>query len=47
MLWFDSEYCKTKGIGPETVAKPVLDYILQYEGYIPPPREKAQKDSAT
>lgn len=31
--WFASDYCRERGIGPTTVAQPVLDYIRRYEGY--------------
>lgn len=33
LKWFASDYCRDKGIGPTTVARPVLEYIRRYEGY--------------
>jgi len=30
--WFESAYCKERGINPSTVAPPVLSYIIEYEG---------------
>ena len=33
LVWFESGYCREKGINPVTVAQPVLDYIRQHEGY--------------
>lgn len=31
--WFESSFCKEKNISAQTVAKPVLFYIIKYEGY--------------
>lgn len=32
--WFETAYCQTKGISAATVAKPVLEYIKEFEGYV-------------
>jgi hypothetical protein len=34
LQWFQSEYCIQRDISAETVAKPVLDYIKKFEGFI-------------
>ena len=31
--WFETAYCREKGINPTTVSQPVLNYIIAYEGY--------------
>ena len=31
--WFESTYCRERKISPSTVAKPVLSYIKQFEGF--------------
>lgn len=31
--WFKSSFCKEKCIAAQTVAQPVLSYIIEYENY--------------
>jgi hypothetical protein len=33
LTWFASAYCTTRNINPATVAKPVLDYTCEFEGF--------------
>jgi len=32
--WFESEYCRARGINETTVAKPVRDYLREFEGRV-------------
>ena len=36
LAWFASTYCTKRNITAATVAKPVLDYIREFEGFSGP-----------